>query len=141
MFNLFKKKTGEENQNEHLSLISVAALLIHSAKLDENFTKKEKLIIKSALIEMGADKEKIDEIINDAELKERDSNQILEFTKEVKNRNTEEKKIVIEALWKIIYSDENADMYETNLMRRLSGLMYLDPKIVGDIKEKVKLNR
>ena len=141
MFNLFKKKTGEENQNEHLSLISVAALLIHSAKLDENFTKKEKLIIKSALIEMGADKEKIDEIINDAELKERDSNQILEFTKEVKNKNTEEKKIVIEALWKIIYSDENADMYETNLMRRLSGLMYLVPKIVGDIKEKVKLNR
>ena len=141
MFNLFKKKTGEENQNDHLSLISVAALLIHSAKLDENFTKKEKLIIKSALIEMGADKEKIDEIINDAELKERDSNQILEFTKEVKNKNTEEKKIVIEALWKIIYSDENADMYETNLMRRLSGLLYLDPKIVGDIKEKVKLNR
>ena len=141
MFNLFKKKTGEENQNEHLSLISVAALLIHSAKLDENFTKKEKLIIRSALIEMGADKEKIDEIINDAELKEKDSNQILEFTKEVKNKNTEEKKIVIEALWKIIYSDENADMYETNLMRRLSGLLYLDPKIVGDIKEKVKLNR
>ena len=141
MFNLFKKKTGEENQNDHLSLISVAALLIHSAKLDENFTKKEKLIIKSALIEMGADKEKIDEIINDAELKEKDSNQILEFTKEVKNKNTEEKKIVIEALWKIIYSDENADMYETNLMRRLSGLLYLDPKIVGDIKEKVKLNR
>ena len=141
MFNLFKKKTGEENQNDHLSLISVAALLIHSAKVDENFTKKEKLIIKSALIEMGADKKKIDEIINDAELKEKDSNQILEFTKEVKNKNTEEKKIVIEALWKIIYSDENADMYETNLMRRLSGLLYLDPKIVGDIKEKVKLNR
>ena len=141
MFNLFKKKTGEENQNDHLSLISVAALLIHSAKVDENFTKKEKLIIKNALIEMGADKEKIDEIINDAELKEKDSNQILEFTKEVKNKNTEEKKIVIEALWKIIYSDENADMYETNLMRRMSGLLYLDPKIVGDIKEKVKLNR
>ena len=141
MFNLFKKKSGEENQDDHLSLISVAALLIHSAKVDENFTKKEKLIIKSALIEMGANKEKIDEIINDAELKERDSNQILEFTKEVKNKKTEEKKIVIEALWKIIYSDENADMYETNLMRRLSGLLYLDPKIVGDIKEKVKLNR
>ena len=141
MFNLFKKKSGEENQDDHLSLISVAALLIHSAKVDENFTKKEKLIIKSALIEMGADKKKIDEIINDAELKEKDSNQILEFTKEVKNKNTEEKKIVIEALWKIIYSDENAEMYETNLMRRLSGLLYLDPKIVGDIKEKVKLNR
>ena len=141
MFNLFKKKTGEENQNDHLSLISVAALLIHSAKLDENFTKKEKLIIRSALIEMGADKEKIDEIINDAELKEKDSNQILEFTKEVKNMSIEKKKIIIEALWNIIYSDENADMYETNLMRRLSGLLYLNPKIVGDIKEKIKNNR
>ena len=141
MFSLFKKEKENEKDENHLSLTSIAALLIHSAKLDENFTKKEKLIIRSALIEMGADKEKIDEIINDAELKERDSNQILEFTKEVKNKNTEEKKIVIEALWKIIYSDENADMYETNLMRRLSGLMYLDPKIVGDIKEKVKLNR
>ena len=138
MFNLFKKKTGEENQNDHLSLISVAALLIHSAKLDENFTKKEKLIIKSALIEMGADKEKIDEIINDAELKEKDSNQILEFTKEVKNKNVDEKKIVIEALWNIIYSDENADIYETNLMRRIAGLLYLDPKVVGDLKEKTK---
>ena len=80
-------------------------------------------------------------ILNDAEKRERDSNQILEFTKEVKNKNIEEKKIVIEALWNVIYSDENADMYETNLMRRLSGLLYLDPKIVGDIKEKIKFKR
>ena len=76
-----------------------------------------------------------------AELKERDSNQILEFTKEVKNKSIEEKKIVIEALWKIIYSDKNADMYETNLIRRLSGLLYLDSKTVGDIKEKVRLKK
>ena len=138
MFNLFTKKNDARKDESHLSLISVAALLIHSAKIDENFTQKEKVIIKKALIEMGADKNNLDEIIKDAELREKDSNQILEFTKEVKNKSIEEKKIVIEALWKIIYSDKNADMYETNLMRRLSGLLYLDPKTVGDIKEKIK---
>jgi len=138
MFSLFKKEKENKNNESHLSLISVAALLIHSAKIDQNFTKKEKDIIKKALIEMGADENKLDEIIKDAEIKEQDSNQILEFTKEVKNKNIDEKKIVIEALWNIIYSDEDADIYETNLMRRLSGLLYLDPKIVGDIKEKIK---
>ena len=141
MFSLFKKDKENKKDENHLSLISVAALLIHSAKIDENFTEKEKLIIKKALIEMGADQENIDTILNEAELKEKDSNQILEFTKQVKNKNVEEKKIVIEALWNIIYSDENADIYETNLMRRLSGLLYLDPKVVGDIKEKIKFNK
>ncbi len=140
MFDLFKKKENSKNNDDHLSLISVAALLIHSAKIDENFTENERIIIKKALIEMGADKNNIDEIIQDAELKEKDSNQILEFTKEVKNKSIEEKKIVIEALWNIIYSDKNADIYETNLMRRLSGLLYLDSKIVGDLKEKIKSN-
>ena len=141
MFSLFKKNTEKKIDDNHLSLISVASLLIHSAKIDENFTEKEKNIIKSALIEMGADQNNLDKILKDAELKEKDSNQILEFTKEVKNKSVEEKKIVIEALWNIIYSDENADMYETNLMRRLSGLLYLDPKVVGDIKEKIKSNQ
>ena len=141
MFNLFKKEKENKNDGNHLSLISVAALLIHSAKIDENFTEKEKTIIKNALIEMGADENNLDEIIRDAESREKDSNQILEFTKEVKNKSLDEKKIVIEALWTIIYSDENADNYETNLMRRLSGLLYLDPKIVGDIKEKIKLKQ
>ena len=138
MFSLFKKEKENKKDENHLSLTSVAALLIHSAKLDQNFTKKERDIIKKALIEMGADENKLEEIIKDAEIKEQDSNQILEFTKEVKNKNVDEKKIVIEALWNIIYSDEDADIYETNLMRRLSGLLYLDPKIVGDIKEKIK---
>ena len=138
MFSLFKKEKENKSNENHLSLTSVAALLIHSAKIDQNFTKKEKDIIKKALIEMGADENNLDEIIKDAEIKEQDSNQILEFTKEVKNKNIDEKKIVIEALWNIIYSDENADIYETNLMRRLSGLLYLDPKVVGDIKEKIK---
>ena len=138
MFDLFAKKKEIRKDKNHLSLISVAALLVHSAKIDENFTEKERIIIKKALVEMGADQNNLDNIIKDAELREKDSNQILEFTREVKNKNIEEKIIVIEALWNIIYSDENADIYETNLMRRLSGLLYLDPKIVGDIKEKIK---
>ncbi len=141
MFSLFKKDKENNKDENHLSLISVAALLVHSAKIDENFTEKERFIIKKALIEMGADENNLDEIIKEAETKEKDANQILEFTKEVKNKNIDEKKIVIEALWNIIYSDENADIYETNLMRRLSGLLYLDPKIVGDIKEKIKSNQ
>jgi uncharacterized tellurite resistance protein B-like protein len=141
MFNLFKKSKDNQKNKNNLSLISIAALLVHSAKIDQSYTEKEKTIIKNALIEMGADESNLDEIIKDAELKEKDSNQILEFTKEVKNKNVDEKKIVIEALWKIIYSDENADIYETNLMRRLSGLLYLDPKIVGDLKEKIKLKQ
>ena len=139
MFSLFKKEKENKSNENHLSLTSVAALLVHSAKIDQNFTEKEKDIIKRALIEMGADENNLDGIIKEAEEKEQDSNQILEFTKEVKNKNIDEKKIVIEALWNIIYSDENADMYETNLMRRLSGLLYLDPKVVGDIKEKIRL--
>ena len=138
MFNLFQKKKKDENENS-LSLIAIASLLIHSAKIDEKFSEKEKKIIKDALIEMGADKENIENILIDAEEKERDSNQILDFTRQVKNVSENEKKIIIEALWNIIYSDKNADMYETNLMRRLSGLLYLDNKVVGDIKEKVKL--
>ena len=138
MFDLFAKKKETREDKNHLSLISVAALLVHSAKIDENFTEKERIIIKKALVEMGADQNNLDNIIKDAELREKDSNQILEFTREVKNKNIEEKIIVIEALWNIIYSDKNADMYETNLMRRLSGLLYLDPKIVGDIKDKIK---
>ena len=141
IFSLFSKEKENKNDKNHLSLTGIAALLIHSARIDENFTEKERSIIKRALIEMGADENSLEEIIKDAELKERDSNQILEFTREVKNKSLEEKKIVIEALWNIIYSDEKADIYENNLMRRLSGLLYLDAKTVGDIKEKVKSNQ
>ena len=136
MFNIFKKENTEKESN-HPSIMAVACLLIHSAKIDENYTDKEKKIIKNAIIEMGANAKEIDEIIQVAEEKEKDSNQILDFTREIKNIDEEDKKIIIEALWDIIYSDEDADMYETNLMRRISGLLYLDPKVVGDIKEKV----
>ena len=137
MFNIFKKEETEKDNN-HPSIMAVVCLLIHSARIDENYTDKEKKIIKDAIIEMGADPNEIDKILIDAEKKERDSNQILEFTREIKNITDEDKEIIIEALWDIIYSDEDADMYETNLMRRLSGLLYLNPKIVGDIKEKVR---
>ena len=135
MFNLFKKKVSDKESN--LSLIAVASLLIHSAKIDENYTDNEKKIIKNALIEMGADINKIDEIIKESEIKEQDSNQILDFTKNIKNISEQEKKLIIEALWNIIYSDKNADMYETNLMRRLAGLLYIDSKTMGYIKNKV----
>ena len=135
MFNIFNKK---EN---NVSLLAVASLLIHSAKIDENFTDKEKKIIQNALIEMGANNDNLIEIMKEAETKEKDSNQILDFTRQIKIIEEEDKKIIIEALWNIIYSDENADMYETNLMRRLSGLLYLDNKTVGDIKEKVRIKK
>ena len=135
MFNLFKK--NEFKKKDNLSLIEITSLLIHSAKIDEKFTDKERKIIKNALIEMGAEATKVDEIIVESEKKEKDSNQILDFTRKVKNVSEEKKKLIIEALWNIIYSDQNADMYETNLMRRLSGLLYLDNKVVGDIKKKI----
>ena len=136
MFNIFKKKETER-ENNHPSMMAVACLLIHSARIDQNYTEKENKIIKEAIIEMGAEPEEIDKIMQDAEEKEKDSNQILDFTREIKNIDEKDKEIIIEALWDIIYSDEDADMYETNLMRRLSGLLYLDPKVVGDIKKKV----
>ena len=136
MFKIFNKK--EIKKENDPSLIAVASLLIHSAKIDENFTNKERKIIRDALVEMGASEENIDEIIKQAEIKEKDSNQILDFTKQIKNTEEEDKKAIIEALWSIIYSDEEADMYETNLMRRIAGLLYLDNKIVGDIKEKIR---
>ena len=136
MFNIFKKEEIDK-ENNHPSIMAVACLLIHSAKIDQNYTDKENKIIKEAISEMGAGLEEIYKIMQDAEEKEKDSNQILDFTREIKNIDEKDKKIIIEALWDIIYSDEDADMYETNLMRRISGLLYLDPKVVGDIKVKV----
>ena len=136
MFNLFKK--DEVNTKDNFSLIAITSLLIHSAKIDENFTENERKIIKKTLIEIGAQVENIDEIIKEAEIKEKDSNQILEFTKEIKNSDENFKIKIIETLWSIIYSDNNLDMYESNFMRRLTGLLYLDNKVVGNIKEKIK---
>ena len=136
MFNFFKKKTKEI---EKIDIISkTASLLIHAAKIDENYTNKEKLIIERTLMELGVEKEGLTQIMINAEENEKNSNQILDFTKDIKNTEESFKIKIIESLWKIIYSDEKSDMYESNLMRRLSGLLYLDNKMVGDIKEKIK---
>ena len=136
MFNFLKKKTKEPEKIDIFS--KTASLLIHAAKIDQNYTNKEKLIIERTLIELGADKEKINQLMQNAEKNEKNSNQILDFTKDIKHTDQNFKIKIIESLWKIIYSDNASDMYETNLMRRLSGLLYLDNKLVGDIKEKIK---
>ena len=138
MLNFFKKKTKEPEKIDIFS--KTASLLIHAAKIDENYTNKEKLIIERTIIELGADKQKIVQLIENAEKNEKNSNQILDFTKDIKQTDQNFKIKIIESLWKIIYSDNASDMYEDNLMRRLSGLLYLDKKMVGDIKEKVKRN-
>ena len=138
MFNFFKNKTKETEKIE--ISYKTASLLIHAAKIDENYTNKEKLIIEKTLMELGVEKERLAQIIINAEENEKNSNQILDFTKDIKNTEESFKIKIIQSLWKIIYSDEKSDMYESNLMRRLSGLLYLDNKTVGDIKEKIKNN-
>ena len=137
MISFFKnKKKDKENDNESYS--NIAALLIHAAKIDQNYEDAEEEIIKKTLIELGAKSTDIDRLISDAAIIEENSNQILNFTKEVKNAPYSDKVRIIESLWKIIYSNNNADLYETNLMRRLSGLLYIDDKTMGDLKEKTK---
>ena len=124
--------------NESEDLTKVATLLIHAARIDENYSETENQIIRKALLEVGANNQNIDKILLDAKEIEENSNQILEFTKEVKNMEEHNKIKIIETLWRIIYSNNEIDIYESNLMRRLTGLLYLDKKLVGDIKEKIK---
>jgi len=132
---MFFKKEKLHNDNY---TAKVCALLIHAAKIDENYTEKEEEIIKKTLNELGVKNENVSKTIEEAKIIEENSNQILDFTREVKNLPEREKVKIIEALWSIIYSNKDADIYETNLMRRLAGLIYIDNKTMGDIKEKVK---
>ena len=131
---MFFKKENNENDD----LTKIAALLIHAAKIDENFSISEEKIIKKALLEIGADKDNIEKILTDGRKIEENSNQILDFTKEVKNMDEQNKIKIVETLWRIIYSNDEADIYETSLMRRLTGLLYIDSKLMGNIKEKIK---
>ena len=133
---MFFKKVKSGNENKFL--VKTCALLIHAAKIDENYTRDEEEIIKKTLLKLGAKKDSIIQTIKDAESIEKNSNQILDFTKEVKSLPESDKIKIIEALWFIIYSNDDADIYETNLMRRLAGLLYIDSKTIGDIKEKIK---
>ena len=139
MMSFFKnKKIDEDGISDNKSYRNIAALLIYAAKIDENYEETEKEIIKKTLIELGAESSGIDSLISDAATIEENSNQILDFTREVKNVPMSDKIRIVESLWKIIYSNNNADIYETNLMRRLTGLLYVDSKTMGEIKEKVK---
>ena len=131
----FKKDNNNNNDNE---LVKVGALLIHTAKIDEDYSGKEVEIIKQALLKLGADSKNIENIIKKAEEIEENSNQILDFTKEIKTMEEKDKIKIIKTLWKIIFSNKEADIYETNLMRRLAGLLYVDSKIMGNIKEEIK---
>ena len=135
MFDLFKDNEKDHNNNLY---INIGALLIHVAKIDENYSEKEKEIIKKTLLELGLLDKALDNIFKKSEEAEKNSNQILEFTKEIKNKDEEFKVKIVEALWKIIYADNVSDMYEMSLMRRLTGLLYLDAKTVGDIKNRIK---
>jgi len=131
----FKKDSTKIEKN---FLVKTCALLIHAAKIDENYTKNEEEIIKKTLIELGAKEETISQTIKNAKSIEENSNQILDFTREVKNLPENDKIKIVEALWSIIYSNNEADIYETNLMRRLAGLLYIDSSTMGDIKDKIK---
>ena len=133
---MFFKKDPTKTENNFL--VKTCALLIHAAKIDENYTEKEEEIIKKTLLELGAEKKIITHIIRDAKSIEENSNQILDFTREVKNLPGNDKIKIIEALWSIIYSNNEADIYESNLMRRLAGLLYIDSSTMGDIKDKIK---
>ena len=132
---MFFNKKKDEND---INFVKIGALLIHAAKIDENYSQKEEEIIKKTLLSLGAKQINLDTLITKAKKYENDSNQILDFTKEIKSLDDDEKIKIVKSLWNIIYSNKNADIYETNLMRRLSGLLYIDSKTMGDIKEEIK---
>ena len=135
MFDIFKKK-----ENRVDIFIKITCLLVHDAKIDEIYTDKERDIIKKTLLNLGIEKNEIEKILDEAENIESNSNQLLEFTREIKQLKQEDKIKIVESLWEIIYSDDQSDIYEANLMRRLTGLLYLDNKVVGNIKEKIIKN-
>ena len=132
----FNKKIADKDKSSYF--VKIGALLIHAAKIDENYSNDEEEIIKKTLLELGANKNELNTLMINAKKNEEKANQILDFTREIKNMNEKNKIKIIKSLWRIIYSNKDADMYETNLMRRLSGLLYIDSKTMGNIKEQVK---
>ena len=132
---------NKEKIDANAESINIACLLIHAAKIDENYTSEEKKIIKKTIKKLYPDLDNLEDIVSKAEQKENDSNHIQEFTKDVKSLSLDNKIIIVETLWRIILSDGKSDIYEDNLMRRLAGLLYLDDKIVGEIKIKILNDR
>jgi uncharacterized tellurite resistance protein B-like protein len=131
----FNKKNKEENRS---NLVKIAALLIHTAKIDQNYSIEEEEIIKKTLVSLGAEQNDLDNLITKASKSEENANQILDFTREIKNLEEMDKIKIVKSLWKIIYSNKDADIYETNLMRRLAGLLYVDSTVMGNTKEEIK---
>ena len=139
IFKFLNKSKGKPDSN--VESVNVACLLIHAAKIDENYTSEEREIIKKTVKKLYPDLDNLDNIVTQAEQKENDSNHIQEFTKDVKSLSTENKILIVETLWRIILSDGKSDIYENNLMRRLAGLLYLDDKVVGETKVRVLNNK
>ena len=134
--NIFKKKESKNLNNENILVI---ALLIHAAKIDDDYTENEKEIIKKVIIALNKTSvEQASKLLKLAEEKEKESNQIIEFTKEIKKYSMEFKLKIVEIIWKIVYSDGTSDDYESNLIRRICGLLYISDKDNGIIKAKVK---
>ena len=131
IFKFFNKEEVSDHDND---LLNVACLMIHAARIDENYTDNEKKIIKKTLTKLNNSNEDIDKLIIEAEKKEADSNHIQEFTKNIKSMNKDNKIEIVKNIWSIILSDGTSDIFEENLMRRLSGLLYIDAKTMGDIK-------
>ena len=131
----------KEKPDVNAESVNIACLLIHAAKIDENYTSEEKEIIKKTVKKLYPDLDNLDKVVTQAEQKEKDSNHIQEFTKDVKSLSAENKIIIVETLWRIILSDGKSDIYENNLMRRLAGLLYLDDRLLGETKIKVLNNK
>tara|TARA_B100001027_G_scaffold9268_1_gene5836 strand:- start:47 stop:469 length:423 start_codon:yes stop_codon:yes gene_type:complete len=132
---------NKEKPNANAESVNIACLLIHAAKIDENYTSEEREIIKKTIKKLYPGLDNLDDVVTQAEQKENDSNHIQEFTRDVKSLSTENKITIVETLWRIILSDGKSDIYENNLMRRLAGLLYLDDKIIGETKIKVLNNK
>ena len=139
IFKFFNKNNEKSDTNEES--INIACLLIHAAKIDENYTSEEREIIKKTVIKLYPNLNNLNDIVSKAEQKENDSNHIQAFTSDVKSLSFENKIIIVETLWRIILSDGKSDIYENNLMRRLAGLLYLDDKLVGETKIKILNNK
>ena len=131
---IFKFFNKDKQLSDNTDLFNVACLMIHAARIDENYTEKERKIIKRTLIKLKSDNEDIDKLISEAEKKETDSNHIQDFTRNIKAMEKDNKIEIVKNIWSIILSDGTSDIYEENLMRRLAGLLYVDSKTMGDIK-------
>jgi len=131
----------DKQLNDDDDLLNVACLMIHAAKIDENYTDREKSIVRKTITKLNVNNEDIDKLMLKAEEKESDSNHIQEFTKSIKSMDKDKKKVIIKNIWEIILSDGNSDIYEENLMRRLAGLLYIDDKTIGEIKLKIQTDQ